>query len=133
MGHYQLLAGGHVDEFNDTYHAQRGPKIVWSNLDLIKRFGADKFRKIDNIPRPIPPKIEMTSEQLVESKAFRPAGEPAAGAKKDLRSQYESMTVKELQQFAEDSGIDLTGVSKKDDIIASIMLHEEETANANNA
>lgn len=40
----------------------------------------------------------------------------------DPRSPYESYTIKELNSYADEAGVDLKGTSKKSDIIDALML-----------
>ena len=98
MYQFELLAGGHVGEDGTRYG--RGDRVS-SKLELDKRFGSDKFRRIvENGESVAPPPVQS---DVVDEKL-----------------NLDAMTVQQLRDFAEQEEIDLEGATKKADIVAVI-------------
>lgn len=102
---FLLRHGGHENEDGVQYKA-RVPgvpatmvnnNIVESDIDLVKRFGSEKFMKLE--AGSMPEQLETGGRQLGD------------------------MTVAELRELAESMDIPLEGVTKKSDIIS--ILRDE--------
>lgn len=112
MPRYRVLVGGHQDK-NGDYHARHpDPKrrYVTTDKDLVKMFGANKFRKVD----------DAEDEEEAEADADKEA--PVVGSV--TGSELEAMSAKELKKFAEELEIDVEGLSKKEDLIRAIKTSE---------
>lgn len=112
MPRYRVLVGGHQDE-NGNYHARHAdPKrrYVTTDKDLVKMFGANKFRKVD----------DAEDEEEADADADKEA--PVVGSV--TGSELEAMSAKELKKFAEELEIPVDGVTKKEDLIHRIKTYE---------
>lgn len=106
LRNYRLKVGMHQQtDPNDpkkkiNYDAQ-DPKlcIVPSTIDLEKELGRDKFELVDDV---------------VAARALSPS---LPAGKKDV---MDDMTIPELRRLAEDEEVDLTGLTRKEEIIAKI-------------
>jgi hypothetical protein len=95
---YQLLRGMNQNEQG----TQNPGDIVESEVDLVATQGADRWRKVDKNFSP-------------------PASTPAAHAAEN--DGLEEMTVAELREYADENEIDLSGKSRKDEIVQAIREH----------
>lgn len=102
---FRLLSGIHQQD-GKTYKA-KDPKcnVVESDIDLVAKHGAERWQKIGG-------GAEQFEEIPGDDDEPNPAEETA-----DL----EAMTVEQLRKYAHDSGVDITGLSRKADIIAAIQ------------
>lgn len=108
MAEYEVLRGKHVDEFG----VMHGPgETFLSNVDVVKRFGSEKFRKVGNKPVP-----EGYGEKEATAESNRQVAENEA-AKEDILT---SMTIEELKSVAAEEEIDVSDCKKKDDYINKI-------------
>jgi hypothetical protein len=95
MAKYRVLAGKHIQ--GKTWY---GPgDVVESRADLIEKFGASKFA-------------------LVEGGGGNAV---ATVDRQDQRKELESLSVKELREFAESEEIDVTTCSRKDEYVNAIL------------
>lgn len=116
---FKLMAGGHTDENGKSYHAKDpGRNIIKTDLDLVKKFG-DKFKKLSDSGKDDDGEDDSRVEGTIKKLDLDV-----------LRANYEAMTVDELKKFADAEEIDLDGATKKADIVAAIMLHEEAVSKA---
>jgi len=104
MYQFELIAGRHVDEKGTKY--QRGDRIS-SNVELDKRFGSNKFRRIQPEQGGGTATVQAEPEQ------------------DDWESELdlERMSVRELRVFAEQEEIDLEGCTRKAQIVERIREH----------
>lgn len=139
LRYFQLLAGGHVEPdwtaplpepTEGVPHPKRPSKtfkvgdVIPSPNDLAKKHGGDKYREVSG-PRKRKGDAPAAASKLPE--ADEPGALPEAPAELSGReatlAQYgdlEAMHVSELKEVAKDLGVDLTGVSKKADIIEKL-------------
>lgn len=109
MNRYRLLVGGHSDE-NGTYHAQHkdvSKRYVRTELDLVKKFGREKFRQVDD------------QEAEAEIAEVEENGEGV-----HTNEELENMSAKELKKYAETLEIPVDGLNRKEDLIRAIKSAE---------
>lgn len=93
---FQLLAGRHITGQKEERRIYRIGDVIESDDDLVKRFGGDKFQRVDDDAK-------------------------ATDVNDSRRATLEAMTLKELRKFADDEEIDLGGASRKNEIINVIV------------
>lgn len=136
---FKLLQGGHSEDYTtqsvdaegktinvvhaEQYHA-RDNNIIESKNDLCKLFNAPGY----------PPKFERISDDATPSKGISVSQTPDLSKNKNKvtdemrkadEEELKSMTVQELKNLSAEQGIDIKDAHKKDDIIATILLHRE--------
>lgn len=101
MARYKLLIGRHVVKGHKAFVAtEPGNNVVESDVDLVKKFGADKFQRLEDVPQNLLPNGENDG--------------------------LDEMTVAKLRQFASDQQIDLGNATKKDEIISILRAAADE-------
>jgi len=119
MATYQLLRGSHAQGRNEdnsqkVFKARVSDKlqegfsdIVESEVDLVKKFGGDKFRRLDSDDYRVDTVEESTEDETDET---------------DLAS----LTVAQLKELAEEEGVHLPSGANKSEIIEAIVLSQAE-------
>jgi hypothetical protein len=109
MATYKLLAGQHVEKDAEGNRKKyKAGQYVSSKLDLERRHGTRKFRKIsDDDVAPAVAKLDDPTQ-------------PKAKRQPPVNDALDDMTVEQLKQLAEDDEIDLSGATRKADIIQKI-------------
>lgn len=111
---FRLLRGTHQAKTKDgklVLHkaTDRKTNVVKSDTDLVKKFGPEKFARIDG-------GRAAEYEDEVEPEGTTAEGEIT----EDDELGLSAMTVPELKKFAAESSIDLGGATKKDEIVAKL-------------
>lgn len=97
---FKLLVGVHEDK-NGRYDARDSKRnIVESDHDLVKIFGAEKFRRLGKF-------VEVDPED--ESKVINEDIE--------VNDSFEDMSIAQLRKFAKDEEIELGEAKSKEEII----------------
>lgn len=98
---YQLLRGTH----QDATGTHEPGAIVESEIDLVAKQGADRWRRVSSnftSPASSQPSVPPTQVPKVEDDGL------------------DELTVAELRQYAEENELDLSGKSRKDEIVQAI-------------
>jgi len=139
---FKLLAGQHIQKVpnpeydpNDpespkmiqkTFQAKTADDIVESDVNLAEKYGREKFVQISDRRRntvttePVrsssnqPFNINENNEDEDENEEFN-----------ELSTQLDSMTVAQLREVATEYKVDLTGISRKEDIIKAIRSRKK--------
>lgn len=120
-GIYLVLEGHHVEDKDasgrDIVH-KKGDRF-YSKKDL-QKFDPGKFMKVGDAPADLPPKKvapTFPQEELKDEGDFTVDGEEVELA---------SLTIAQLKDYAEQNGIDVSGLTKKQDIIDTIEANVAE-------
>lgn len=125
LAKYELLVGQH--EQGGVVYDVRSNKFIETEHDLVAAFGPLKFRKVEGW---VPPqeKAPVPGHVAHSAPAADPPedNEPEQTEENDEETGEEAgdelgkLTVAELRKFADDNEIDLTGCTKKDEILNTI-------------
>jgi len=109
---FRINTGSHVDE-NNVRHV-RGSKFKTSvNLTKHNLPGENRFELLDK-------------ESVEDNAPIEESQTDEDGGDQDEEVDLNSLTVAQLQDYAEENEIDLEDATKKADIIAAIQLSEED-------
>ena len=118
---FKLLSGVH-QHGGKTYKVGQ---VVVSGEDLAKRFGADKFQRLEDAstsnfgPAPGP-------ESALRDDTG-PAPESGDDQLPETGDELDDLNVAQLKQYAATHGIELGGATKKADLIAAIRAAEDDS------
>jgi hypothetical protein len=126
MPRYRLLRGMHT-QGEDPETGQpivfKAGSVVESDIDLELRFGSEKFQAVDRASTMDNSSLVEELEALrLQNAALQKRLEEAGG---DDWYDLQSMSTKELLQYAKENGIDVGGASSKKDIITAIEQVQE--------
>lgn len=134
---FRLMGGKHQDDYGRKYvpgdiiASTKDLDVIFANIfQRVEQATPDKYHS-----QPLPVKTLNTPVLIQEHQTNVPTGLPVANQppaptlrkaiEADVMLDLPAMTAKELQQLAQDEGIDLKGASKKDDIIKIIQASQE--------
>ncbi len=118
MARYRLLAGIHSDRGN-TYTPDPPDNVIESEIDLVARFGKNKFERLH-------------TDEVVSLDGIQPGGDTiqpgpvaVAPAAQDIQpvdaASLEGMSLTELREIAEEEEVDLPPKATKQQLIAAIQ------------
>lgn len=111
--------GNLVQDPNNPQRTYKAGDIVEDEVDLVAKFGHEKFELLDDDGRPLQAYRSFRPKDVDE---IDDESGPQSGG--DLqRDDLEAMTVEDLKAHAESEGIDLSGCHKKAEIIDAIAQY----------
>lgn len=114
-----------IGRLTEVYGRQEGERRVSPAVaDLYPGAAARVFETFDELE--LPDELYAAAGRKVAAPAKPKKDAPAPATDDELAA----LKVKELQALAEKEGVDLTGVTKKDDIVEAIRLHRAQPAPA---